>query len=369
MMMSAPAATAASTSQQALRLDLDRQAVVPFAHAADGFGDAAGDADVIVLDQHAVVQTEAMIRAAAAPDGVLRQRPQRRHRLARVENRDAAARGVDESPRQRGDPRQVLEEIERRSLGGQDARAEPVDLGEARARRDTRRRRRPGPEPSEPDRPAETSRARRPGRRRRTGASPGTRRAPRRSARHDRVARDVVARTILGERALDEVAVVRRGRGRPCAQGWRNSTRKSSPNPTAGLPGVVAGQHVARDRRPARRRAGPAVASAVTGTPNASFLSDRSRRMTAVTSEACTDTSRRGRVERAAKRFGDLGLGRPRRPMHRSVAPPRPDFLGDERQERREQSEHHVEREHATRQSPTPRPACLRSRRRLTCSM
>ena len=62
--------------------------------------DAAGQPDVVVLDQHRVEQAR---RGDSSPpparDGVLLQRPQRRRRLARVEDGDAAAGGVDEPAR------------------------------------------------------------------------------------------------------------------------------------------------------------------------------------------------------------------------------------------------------------------------------
>ena len=54
--------------------------------------DAAGQALVVVLDQDAVVEAQAMIGAAAAADGVLLERAESRRRLARVEDGDAAAR-------------------------------------------------------------------------------------------------------------------------------------------------------------------------------------------------------------------------------------------------------------------------------------
>ena len=49
------------------------------------------------------------------------------------------------------------------------------------------------------------------------------------------------------------------------------------------------------------------------------------------------------------------GVGQ-RRAVHRSVLPPRPDFLGHERQERREQPQQRRQRHAAWRCSPTRRP-------------
>ena len=47
--------------------------------------DAAGKADVVVLDQDRVEEADAVVRRAAGADGVLLERAQRRRRLARVE--------------------------------------------------------------------------------------------------------------------------------------------------------------------------------------------------------------------------------------------------------------------------------------------
>ena len=88
---------------ETLRLDLNRQPGTPGPGAADRFDDAAGDANVIVLDENAVVQTGAVVDAAAAAHGVLRQRAHCRHALARVEHDDAAAGRLDEPLRHRRD--------------------------------------------------------------------------------------------------------------------------------------------------------------------------------------------------------------------------------------------------------------------------
>src|SRR5207249_1336144 len=50
----------------------------------DGRGNPAGGCDVIVLDENAVVEPQAVIEAAADTHGVLLQDPQPRGRLARV---------------------------------------------------------------------------------------------------------------------------------------------------------------------------------------------------------------------------------------------------------------------------------------------
>ena len=113
---------------EALRLDFDGQARAPRARAPDGLDDAAGDADVVVLDEHAVVQADAMVDAAAAAHRVLGERAKRRHALAGVENRHPAGGRVDEPPRQRRDAGQVLEEIEGGAFARQERRRAAADV-------------------------------------------------------------------------------------------------------------------------------------------------------------------------------------------------------------------------------------------------
>ncbi len=80
-----------------LRFDLDRQVGTCLTHEGNGARHASGQTDVIVLDEHRIEETDAVIGRAASGDGVFLQRAQRRRRLSRVENRDAAGSGVDES--------------------------------------------------------------------------------------------------------------------------------------------------------------------------------------------------------------------------------------------------------------------------------
>ena len=114
---------------EALRLDLDQHLLAGRLHPLDGFGDAAGEPDVVVLDQDAVVEAGAMVAAAAGAHRVLLERAQRRRRLARVEHGDPVRGGVDETPRQRGDARQALQEVERGPLRRQHQRRRAADLG------------------------------------------------------------------------------------------------------------------------------------------------------------------------------------------------------------------------------------------------
>ena len=83
--------------------------------------DAAGHRDVVVLDQHRVIEPEAVIEAAAAAHGVFLQRPQPGRGLARA---DDARLGMGDAPhefgRAGGDAGEVAEEIQRGTLCGQD---------------------------------------------------------------------------------------------------------------------------------------------------------------------------------------------------------------------------------------------------------
>src|SRR3954469_21336258 len=64
-----------------LEFDLDEM-TDPRLRALQGFGDAAGDGDMVVLDQHGIVETEAVIAAAADADRVFFDGPQSRRGLA-----------------------------------------------------------------------------------------------------------------------------------------------------------------------------------------------------------------------------------------------------------------------------------------------
>ncbi len=102
-------------------------------------GDAAGHCDVVVLDQHRVVEAEAVIEAAAAAHRVFLQRPQSRRGLARA---DDARLGVgdarDELRGGGGDAGKMAEEIERDTLGAENGAGiagNRHQLGPARDRR------------------------------------------------------------------------------------------------------------------------------------------------------------------------------------------------------------------------------------------
>ena len=88
-----------------------------FEHRAD----AAGDRDVVVFDQHRVVEAEAVIVAAAAAYGVFLHRPQPRRGLARTDDaRLGVGDPLDELRGGGGDAGHVADEVERGALGAED---------------------------------------------------------------------------------------------------------------------------------------------------------------------------------------------------------------------------------------------------------
>ena len=91
--MSAPASSASSTSSSVCASTSTRRPGGALARARDRRRDAAGQPDVVVLDQDRVEQPEAVVGRRRRRDGVFLERSQRRRRLPRVEHvmRPAAA--------------------------------------------------------------------------------------------------------------------------------------------------------------------------------------------------------------------------------------------------------------------------------------
>ena len=105
----------------AFDLDLDQTRHVRTG-AFHRLGDAPGDGDVIVLDHHAAVETEAMIGAAAAGHRMLLQHAQAGRGLAGVDQlRPGALDGVHPARGLGGDAGEVLDDIERSALDGEQA--------------------------------------------------------------------------------------------------------------------------------------------------------------------------------------------------------------------------------------------------------
>ncbi len=98
---------------------------------------AAGDGDVIILDQHRVIEAEAVIVPAAAAHRVFLERAETRRGLARTNDaRLGAADLGDIGGGERRHAGETAEEIQRRALGGKDRRGGTFDFGEQRSGRD-----------------------------------------------------------------------------------------------------------------------------------------------------------------------------------------------------------------------------------------
>ncbi len=101
-------------------LDLDARIRVQGARVGDRGRDRAGGHDVIFLDEHAVIEADPMILAAADSDRVFLRGAQSRNRLASIEH--AATRAFDQrriAVRGGCGRRQQLQKIERGAFGGQ----------------------------------------------------------------------------------------------------------------------------------------------------------------------------------------------------------------------------------------------------------
>ena len=117
---SAPVAERVGDLVEVAALDLDGELGVGAAGAVDGLRQAAGERDVVLLDQDRVVEADPVVAPAAGGDRRLLESAQARGRLTGVENRGAGAGDrLDVARRERGDPREVTEEVERRALGGE----------------------------------------------------------------------------------------------------------------------------------------------------------------------------------------------------------------------------------------------------------
>ena len=89
---------------------------------------------MVVLDEHGVIEPEAMIDPAAGPYRVFLEGAQPRRRLARLGNlRRRALDCGDEGRRQRGNAAQAAEKIERRALAGEQSARGPLHYGDGRA--------------------------------------------------------------------------------------------------------------------------------------------------------------------------------------------------------------------------------------------
>ncbi len=112
---------------QVIDLHLDETQLVPGPGRRHGPGHRGGQLrgaqvrEVVVLEQHRVVQPEPVEVAAAAPHGVLLQRPQPGRGLSRVADQRGGPRDPLDVPRgQRGDPAETAHDVEQRPLDAED---------------------------------------------------------------------------------------------------------------------------------------------------------------------------------------------------------------------------------------------------------
>ena len=104
------------------------------AHALDRGVDPAGGDQMVVLDQHRIVEAEAMIEPAAATHGIFLQAAQPRQCLARADDaRRRSGHGIDKRACRGGNTRQMAGEIERDPLGRQQGARQAFDGRERRA--------------------------------------------------------------------------------------------------------------------------------------------------------------------------------------------------------------------------------------------
>src|SRR6185436_1889075 len=95
---------------------------------------AAGDGEMVVLDEHRVVEAEAVVAAAAGADGVLLERAKAGGGLAGADDAGVGAGdGVDDAAGGGGDAGEVTEEVQRDALASEDraGRALPICEGGA----------------------------------------------------------------------------------------------------------------------------------------------------------------------------------------------------------------------------------------------
>ena len=89
---------------------------------------------MVVFDEHARIQSAAVIHSAAGSDSVLLEGSEQRRRLTGVEDDDPTGGRVHKLPRQRRCPGETLQKIQRCSLGGKQCRRPAAILRDHGAR-------------------------------------------------------------------------------------------------------------------------------------------------------------------------------------------------------------------------------------------
>ena len=201
-----------------LALHLDAQQMRGMrARPQDRRAHASRRRDMVILDQHAIIQPGAMVAPAAHAHRVLLQRAQPRRRLARIHDlRPCIPHRRDTARRQRGDAGEPPQEVERGPLGRQQRARLARDLRQRRASlhrvaiRHERLERALGSSCGEDARAIGSPAT--------TPASRATIRAVALHPRRDRrLGRHVAAPDVLGQRAADQVAIEERIEGWYCS--------------------------------------------------------------------------------------------------------------------------------------------------------
>ena len=113
-----------------LELDLDEMSGMP-PRAFERRPHAPGERDVIVLDQHRVVEAETVVGAAAEANRLLFEGAQARGGLAGADDlRLGVGDRIGQRPRRRRDPGHPAQKIERGALGGKHAARPAADAGD-----------------------------------------------------------------------------------------------------------------------------------------------------------------------------------------------------------------------------------------------
>ena len=129
---SAPAASADFELREGIDLDLDpNQMPDRGAGAGDRRRDAARGRDVVVLDQHGIVEAEAVVAAPARAHRVFLRRAEPWKGLARIRHtRAEGAHSLDDGGGCGRDPGEMAEKVERGPLGGEDGARRAADAGD-----------------------------------------------------------------------------------------------------------------------------------------------------------------------------------------------------------------------------------------------
>jgi len=92
---------------------------------------AAHRFDMIVLDQHAIIQAKAVVPAATHANGIFFEQPQAGQGLSRVQHFGLQTLDLlDVRCRQRGDPRQMLQQVQRHPLACKQGPRVPEQAGQ-----------------------------------------------------------------------------------------------------------------------------------------------------------------------------------------------------------------------------------------------